>query len=178
MRKFVSYRAFSLIELMITMALVVVVISFTVPRTNFFARFLVQAEINKLYAVFSYLQQRALVSNQVQELSFDVSAQAYTFKTVQGRVTTTRLPGSVRFGILDQVKGPPSSPTRPLEKAVTFPVRQGVPTANFMTNGKITPGTVYVVDQHAQCLGALTCPISQVSYMRRYVYEGQRWKSW
>lgn len=178
MGKIFSRRAFSLIELMVTMALVILVVTFTVPRTTFFARFLVQAEINKLYAVFSYLQQRALASNQVQELSFDVSAHAYTFKTLQGKVATTHLPGSVRFGILDRVKGPPSSPTRLLEKAVTFPVRQGVLMVNFMTNGKITPGTVYVVDRHAQCLGALTCPISQVSYMRRYAYEGQRWKSW
>ena len=55
-----SHKAFSLIELLITLALVAIIVTFTVPRTSFFARFLVQAEINKLHAVFSYLQQRAI----------------------------------------------------------------------------------------------------------------------
>ncbi len=169
---------YSLIELLITLALVLLIVTFTVPRTTYFARFLVHAEINKLYSIFSYLQQRAIASNEVQELSFDLAAKTYQFKTIQGTITTLRLPCSVRFGVLDRVKGPPSNPTKPIEKAVTFPSRQGVITANFMTNGKITPGTVYLTDEGGRCLGALTCPISQVSYIRRYTYDGQQWKMW
>jgi type II secretory pathway pseudopilin PulG len=171
-------NSFSLIELLVVVALVVLVVTFTVPRTTFVVRFLVQAEINKLYSIFSYLQQRAMVSNQVQELSFDIARHAYRFKTVQGVLTTQSLPGSVRFGVLDHVKGPPSNPTKPLEKAVTFPLRQGVSTVSFLTNGKITPGAVYLVDRGARYLGALTCPISQVSYIRKYAYDGQQWRSW
>jgi len=170
--------AFSIIELLITLALVAIVVTFTIPRTTFVARFLVQAEINKLYAVFSYLQQWAIAGNELQELSFDLKNNTYQFKTFQGGTTTQKLPKSVRFGFLPGVKGPPSNPGKPIEIAATFPIQTDRPIVNFMTNGKITPGTVYVVDGGGRCLGALTCPISQVSYIRRYTYDKQQWKTW
>ena len=166
-----SHKAFSLIELLITLALVAIIVTFTVPRTSFFARFLVQAEINKLHAVFSYLQQRAIAGNEEQELLFDLKNNTYRFKTIQGEITIQKLPKSVRFGFLPGVKGPPSHPDKPIEIAATFPITNGIPAAKFMTNGKITPGTVYVVDEREQCLGALTCPISQVSNIRKYTYD-------
>lgn len=171
-------NAFSLIELLITLALVAIVITFTIPRTTFFTRFLVQAEINKLYAVFCYLQQRAMAGNEEQELFLNLSDNTYQFKTIQGEITIQKLPKTVRFGFLPGTMGPPSKPSKPIEIAATFPLTRGSPTASFMTNGKITPGTIYVLAGNGAYQGALTCPISQVSYIRRYAYENQHWKSW
>jgi prepilin-type N-terminal cleavage/methylation domain-containing protein len=169
--------AFSLIELLITLALVAIIITFTIPRTTFFSRFLVQAEINKLYAVFSYLQQRAIAGNESQELSFNLKNNTYQFKTVGGEVTTQKLPKSITFDFLPGAKGPPSHPDNPIVIAATFPIHNGTPIVSFMTNGKITPGTIYIIDGGKRCLGALTCPISQVSYIRRYTYDNQHWKN-
>jgi hypothetical protein len=171
-------KSFSLIELLITLGLVMIIVAFTIPRTTFFARILVHVEINKLYALFSYLQQRAFASNEEQEVSFNLSSHTYQFKTVQGAVATYHLLGCVQFGACDHVKGPPSAPTRPIDKAATFPLRNNVSTVVFLPNGKITPGTVYLIDGEKRYLGALTCPISQVSYIRRYTHDGQRWNCW
>ncbi len=171
-------KSFSLIELLITMALVAVVMTLTIPRTTFYARFLVQAEINKLYAICAYLQQRALASNESQSLQFDLAAHTYRFATVQGNTTMQRLPVAVRFGVLPRVQGPPGKPSATIDKAATFPEVSGMPTVSFMPNGKITVGSVYLIDSQQKCLGALTCSVSQVSYMRRYFYDDGKWKAW
>ena len=170
--------SFSLIELLITLALVVLLVAFTVPRTTFFARFIVQAEINKMYAICSYLQQRALAANDAQELQLDLTSNTYRFANLQGKQTTQRLHDQVRFGVLPQASGPPGKPTASLTNASTFPEENGVPCIQFMTNGKITSGTVYFIDRSKKCLGALTCAVSQVSYMRRYIYDNHQWVVW
>ena len=46
----------------------------------------------------------------------------------------------------------------------------------ILPNGNISPGAVYLSDHFKKVMGALTCSISQVSYIRAYLYESGRWQ--
>ena len=44
---------------------------------------------------------------------------------------------------------------------------------NAYPDGIIQSGTVYVIDSSKKCMYALSSPISQVSYLRKYSYNGK-----
>jgi len=81
-----------------------------------------------------------------------------------------KLPPQVRFGVLPNVKGPPSAPARLLAKPATFD-------NNCITaapHGILQPGTVYMIDSSKTCLYALSSSITQHTYIRKYRFDG-RW---
>lgn len=45
----------------------------------------------------------------------------------------------------------------------------------FFPDGKIQPGSLYLTDTQERYLYALTIPVGQVSYIRRYRYDHHRW---
>ena len=46
----------------------------------------------------------------------------------------------------------------------------------FSPDGKITPGTIYLTDFKKNIMVALTCPIGNISYIRKYQYDNNTWK--
>lgn len=150
-----------LVDLLLCLAILVIIIGLAAGNLSFLNRHLVATETEKLYAACLYMQRMAMASGQEQQILLDQKTQTYVYGA-----TEQKLPVGVIFGFIPGVKGPPSTPLTPIRSAITFPES----TILFYPNGLIQPGTVYLTDKDATCMYALSCPVSQVSYVRRYRY--------
>lgn len=130
-------------------------------------QYAVQAEVDNLYSTCRYLQRCALITGKEQELVFDVVQGSFTYHNRE-----YHLPKQVSFGVLPEVKGPPSTPTLPIQHAITFVQDRIV----FHPDGIIGSGTVYLVDAAKRYLYAITSPVSSVSYLRKYRYVQNKWQ--
>lgn len=152
----------ALFELIVVLAFLMIIVSLAVPTFSVFDRLLVRAELDTLYLTCASLQQEAQLTGQAKELIFMITQQAYTW----GKERHVLHP-SVRFGFIQDVKGPPSSPQVIIKHPVTFPSDKIV----FHPDGIVQAGSVYLIDKASRFLFALTCPVSRVSYVRRYIYQ-------
>ena len=155
-------RGSLLVNLSIAFALILVIVTLSVPRISFMRRFLLRTEIEKLHSFFHFMQQKALSSNQDCIVTFNQEKQSYTDGNHQ-----EVLPSGISFGFLPDAFGPPSKPNKQIVKAITFKNNQAV----FYADGTIAAGTVYLVDKEHQQMYALTSPISQISFLRMYRYQ-------
>jgi len=168
-RKLVRAKTgFSLIELTVVLALVAILVTLVMAGTRAYSRFLVRAEIEKLYMVCSYVKQVAQTTGQPQAISFNPQQASYNYENAQ-----EKLAPQVVFGAVPGAKGPPSAPRNPISRAITFPNNQII----FHPTGIMQAGTVYISSRDSDLQDlcnthALSCAVSQVSFLRRYVYDG------
>ncbi|MFC1842215.1 Tfp pilus assembly protein FimT/FimU [Candidatus Dependentiae bacterium] len=155
---------FSLAEIMISIALFVLLVGLIAANTRFLHKFLLRAQVDKLYNTFVYLQRCAISTGEKQLLVFNIEKQQYAY----GKTICT-FPKQVVFGIIKQVKGPPSCPGRVIKSSVTFKGKKVV----FKTNGIIESGTVYITDRDKKYMYAISSGVAQASYLRKYVYNGK-----
>lgn len=174
-------KSFSLVELLIFLSLILVMVTVAVPRLDFFNNYLLSKELDKLFVTFSYLQQRAIAGNKKYSIIFDQINNCYSYQTENSNIRI-QLADGVIFGFIDGVMGPPSSPTKKIEKFISLEKninnsdRKFNNEVSFWPSGRISHGTIYLVDKSHKSMGALTCSVSQVSYIRRYKYENSVWK--
>ena len=157
---------FTLIELMVVLALFALVATLGVMQLSFLDQTIVHAQVDKFAAACSYLQQKAMASNNEQQLVCNEQKNEYR----GGNVNET-LSSRVCFSFLPNTLGSPGSPSRVIKKAITFPES----TIHFYPTGIISSGTIYLTDINKKYMYALSNAVSQVSYLRRYRYDG-RWK--
>lgn len=156
---------------MITLSLVFVIAHLVFTGSSFINRFIVCSEAEKLVATCRYLRQRAMSANTLQKLVFDVDQNAYFYQTDHER-TATKLSSRVRFGVGSAtVLGPPSAPTTVITESVTYQHHEIL----FYPDGIISAGLVYLSDTSGKYIYALSSPVSEVSFLRTYVYDGT-WK--
>ncbi len=158
---------FSLIEVAIVLALVSLVMFLGSTNATFFDRLLIRSELDKLYAVCRHLQQSAISKGTQEVLTFDLVRKSYHYQDRE-----EKLPSSVNFGVIQGSLGPPSSPSKPITKPLTFAHNKIV----FFPDGIIRPGSIYLIDRSKYHMYALSSPISQVSYLRKYKYTNRTWK--
>jgi prepilin-type N-terminal cleavage/methylation domain-containing protein len=159
---------FSLIELTVVLALAAILATLVMATSGVYSRFLVRAELDKLYSVCCYVKQVAQVTGRPEAVSFNLGQHSYSYENVQ-----EKLAPPVVFGAELGAKGPPSSPRSPIARAVTFPNNQII----FHPTGIMQAGTVYIssrdsASQDLRNTHALSCAVSQVSFLRRYAYDG------
>jgi len=159
-------HGFTLIELLVVLALCMLLATLGMMQLSFLDETITHAQVDKFAAVCSYLQQKAITSNNEQLLVCDEYKNEY-----RGDKVTETLSPRVCFGFLPNVLGSPGSPTHLIKKAITFPGS----TIHFYPTGIISSGTVYLTDQHKKAMYALSNAVSQVSYLRLYRYDG-KWK--
>lgn len=157
-------QGFSLVELLIVVAIVAIIVGLTMTNLSFFDRILLRAELNKLHATCVYAQRCAMAVNKKQVITFDKRNKAYTFNGHRQKLARV-----VDFGVIVGAKGPPSSPNQAIGSPITFKDEQIV----FEPNGVIGAGTVYLVDAKKRSMCALSCGISQVSFLRKYRYDNK-----
>ncbi len=155
-----------LLELALVLTLLGFVALLAVGNSIFLHRLIIRSEIEKLYTICRYLQQCAMIQNKPCTLTFDQEHKKYTYEGHE-----QILPQQIDFGFLSDAKGPPSSPSSPIGKPITF-VNNMI---TFWPEGIISAGTIYIVDSSCQYMFALTSPISQVSYLRKYQYGDGKW---
>jgi prepilin-type N-terminal cleavage/methylation domain-containing protein len=161
-----SKSGFTLIEVMVVLALFAFVVMLGMMQLTFLDNTIVHAEVDKLATVCSYVQQKAIASNSDQILVCDTENNKY-----RGDNVNETLSSRVCFGFLPNVLGSPGSPARVINKAVTFPGSS----IYFYPTGTISSGTVYLTDKSKKNMYALSNAVSQVSYLRLYRYDG-KWK--
>lgn len=151
--------AFTLVELLVVVALIAILASLALHQFSFFSRY-VRTELDLLYQTCLYMQRHALVTRQKQTLILDIESNSYRFND-----RSHVFKKGVCFGIMP-VKGPPSAPNKLLDKASTFKNNQIV----FYPDGIIDAGSVYLTNDQHTLLYALTVAISPYSYLRTYCY--------
>ena len=120
-------------------------------------------ELNTLYATILYVQQCAQATGIAQTLVCDHEHRSYSYQD-----TTHKLCAAVKFGVPRGIKGPPSSPTH----VITHPITCAHNRIECTCQGAMTPGTLYLTDTDEQYVYALTIPVGDISYVRKYAYDG------
>ena len=156
-------NGYLLIELLIVFSLFIFCATVMIYHKNYLHRLVVRAELEKLYTTCIYLRAKAVTDNKELMLHFDQTKQNYSYGTV-----TEHLPKLVQFGSLKGAEGPPSTANLPINSPITF-VQQRI---IFYPTGIIQSGTIYLVDRNKTVMYALSNPVSHVSFLRRYRYDG------
>lgn len=164
-RFYQSKGGFSLIEVMITIALIALIITFGLCNYLYLNKALVRSEVEKIYSICMYLQRLAMVTNKKQTLTFDMARNSYHYQGHEERLNSYTI-----FAALNGIKGPPSTPTNAISSPVTFVGKK----ITFTPTGILQPGTIYLTDKKKQYQYALTVPVSQISFLRKYQYD-EKW---
>lgn len=160
-----NQRGFSLLEVTIVLALVLVMCGLGISFSwRLFDTTLTRLEFDNIYMLFMQLQRQALIDRKTHTIQFDPVHNIYRWDGHEHA-----LPAPVLFGTIPKASGPPSSPSRPLVTSITFPENK----VTFSPDGHIQPGTLYVTDATKKILYALSCPVSDISYIRRYTFDTQ-----
>jgi prepilin-type N-terminal cleavage/methylation domain-containing protein len=161
-----SCSGFSLLELMVVLMLVGLLAGLSFGHASIMNHILVRYEVERLYATALYLQRLAMATGQRQRLTLQPATHSYIYNG-----TSYLLPQDVRFGIIPGVRGSPGSASKLLREPITF-VGSAI---TFEPTGIIQPGSVYLINKEKTALYALTCSVSQVSFLRKYRYANT-WK--
>ena len=166
MYKLKQNNAFSLFELTIVLAIIVIMTTFALSFSINNNEHHVIAEAHLLRTTIWHLQQQCRAENKNLALVFNEQEDSYTTPN-----ETHKLSAHVKFGTIQNVLGPPSSPKKRLKKTITFKNK----TIKISPQGIAQAGTVYFVDDKKQLLYAITVPISGVSFIRMYRYRNKQW---
>lgn len=168
-------KAFSLIEILVVISIIFLISTTSFYRFSFFDKFLVKNETQHLFNAMSFLQQKAISSNTNQQLFFDLKNNCY-FYFSNNKKNNHKLANKVKFDFIKGILGPPSAPSKTIKKITTFKRnKDGFYFATFHPNGQIDTGTIYLVDKRYKSMFAVTSPISQVSYLRKYQHLKNKW---
>lgn len=168
-------KGFSLFELLITLTAILIFVTLTLPKFSFVNRFILQNELDKLFTTFSYLQQKAIATNVSQELFFYLNKNGYSFLEKNSNKLYI-LPSNVAFGVLQNVLGPPTRPKKAIKNPISFKkLNDQEFKVTFFTDGNISSGSVFLVDEDKKHLMSLSCPVAPFSCIRKYKYENNRW---
>jgi len=158
-------KGFTLLEVVIVLALIAIGAALTIPMFRIFDRLMVKTEVDVLYLAIKSLEQKAITSGKAYELVFNEKDNSYTVESIVYHLHSPAI-----FGIVEKVTGPPSNPQKIITKSINFPDNK----ITIFSDGVIQAGSVYITDKNKKYLYALTCPVADISYLRRYVYNG-RW---
>lgn len=153
--------AFSLFEVIVVLALITLTLSIGIFYWRSSKNNIVFMELERLYALCMLVHHRA----QADGCSYTITIDPKT-KTLSTPFFSETLAEGVEFGVLSGVRGPPGIPTDTLKKPITFVGSKIV----CDPQGVIQPGTLYLTDSARSCLYALSVAVSQISYIRRYIY--------
>ena len=167
---------FSVIELLMVVSIILILAAIAVPRL--FQRAADTAlinSLNELELLCLCAQHSAYASNEQRSVTINTATKecCLVTKTQTWRV---QLPTTCHFGLMGTVFGPPAEPKGVITQPVTFPGENMQYRIHFHPTGVISAGTAYIIDKETGCMGALTCGVSQVSYIRKYVYKNHYWQ--
>ncbi|NDD53339.1 hypothetical protein EBZ39_05615 [bacterium] len=165
---------FTLLELLMIGAIVLVAATIAIPLLLQPADHDLVASLQELETLCLCAQYSAMASNQPCLINIDAANNSCCLRVDQ-QTWAVKLPASCTFGFLPGLLGPPGDPRTTVTQAVTFQAETKQPAIIFQQNGIISCGTLYVIDRHKSLQGALTCGVSQVSYIRRYLYKNGQW---
>ena len=161
--------------MLIVLAIIAVLAGITVPQFFSLKQQALTNDIDQLFLICAYLQQKSISRYASLSLTFDLSDNSYSYLGINNKQTTVLLSNNICYGFIPNVKGPPGDPTKPITSAITFDAKSTTHSITFFSDGKISPGTAYIVDSKKNIMGALTCGLAHMSYMRKYRYHQNKW---
>lgn len=153
---------FTLIELMVVICLCMLLCGVSLISFKSFQRSLIGAEMQLFCAACNSLQQQAIATHTIQELSIDTVTHTYS---CNGHEHT--LAKGVYFDVALNAYGPPSAPHKLLEKPVTFKENKIV----FYPEGMMSAGMVCFTNSSHSVLYAISSAVAHVCYVRCYSYD-------
>lgn len=158
-------RGFMLFELLVVMSILVTCcaiafISYVPLKSGSFA-----SDIALISLLFHTAATRAVCTKTEQELLTNELDSTLTFDNQK-----YQLHEPFHFGVLPDVYGPPSAPT----KLITTPISFIDKKARFYKDGTMQSGTLYINDSVTQY--ALTVPVSAFAHIRAYRYHKKSWQ--
>ena len=154
---------FSLIELMLTVALLALIVTLCLYSSNWLSYTIVRAQLEQLQAACRACQCQAIATHKEQRLVFDSSYTSY-----QALGSTYFFTKGIKGGCAPGVKGPPSKPVASPVKPCTFEDNMIV----FYPDGIISSGVLYVLDTKTGRQYALSSGVGHTSFLRLYYYDG------
>ncbi|MCB9492887.1 MAG: type II secretion system protein [Epsilonproteobacteria bacterium] len=166
--------SFTLLELCIVMALFCFLASLSLQLFLPNSRSIMHTQLGGMQKLFVYLQQKSIASNQDHILFINQANNSFSC-SINGTLNTYNLQRQLAFGFIAGSLGPPAKPIKPIEAFTTFKQHENLHMVTFFANGTISVGALYIVDDKKTVMGALTCSVSQVSCVRKYLYTGSSW---
>jgi len=169
-RRIQGQSGFTLIEMILVMALLVVAVSFVAPQlSGFFRGRTLKSEGRQIVALMHQGQSRAVSGGVPMVLWFDPKEQKYGLEEEPGY--TDKDPDAVEFKLDDnlQLEIPEDDPSASsqLTTTSTDTARAGLPQINFLPDGTIaetSPPTVRIVDRS----GGATLSLTQTRDRNQY----------
>lgn len=166
-RRWVNSKGFTLFEVLLTLLLVSIIIGIGSSYIFVIRSALVKVELERLHIVFVYLNRLSILQSHTLELKFDSKNNTYSYADIHGNIKINNLSKDVIFGTLPGLKGPPSAPINNIVNPISFKDNNVI----FYSDGKISSGTVYVTDKKFSCMYAISIPVSDFPYIRKYHYK-------
>ena len=155
-----------MIELLVVITVLAILISLAMPSLLFLKQNSIGLELDKLQITCQLLQKKAVSTGQKEYLSFNIQQRSYFYSN-----HFEKLADGIFFGIIPGVMGPPANPKEIITSPITFPEQK----ITFYPNGTISAGTAYLTNGQNNLLSAITAPVSQVSFIRKYKYSHGTW---
>ena len=169
-------KAYSLFELIVVIFALSIFLFVSIPKFNFLDNFILQNELDRLFSTFYYLQQKAIATNEEQKLYFNLDLNSYEYVGKSNLKQNYKLPNKVRFGLLDNIFGPPSKPEKRVNLPITFKkTKKNLFEVIFYTDGKISSGNVYMITKDKKNLMSLSVSVSPFALITKYKYQNKKW---
>lgn len=159
-----NQQSFSLIELMIVIALLTLIATLGIGPYKTYHRFLVTAELNQLRLLFLCVRYKAMALHTSLSITFNSIQQTYTIDNQVHHLQMAQL------HYLPDTMGPPANPVQLIRNSISF----ANDSINFYEDGSISAGTLYVTDKQHSCMYALTIAVNDFFNIRIYSYN----KTW
>jgi len=156
--------AFSLLELMIVIALFSLVSMISIGSYQSYHRFLISVELNQLRLLLLCLRYKAMALHSTISVLLNPAQHSYTFDNQAHHMRCAL------FNYLPGTMGPPAYPHQMIVKAITFDHDR----INFYADGSVSAGTLYVTDKQNSCMYALTIAVNEFFNIRIYSYNASQ----
>lgn len=153
-------RGFSVVEVVVVLALIALLMGLTMSIGSWFARFLVQREIHKFQTLCYYVQAHAVATGHEEMIRLDRHKQGYWYHE-----TFHALPPGIAYAIMPRIAYGPGQRAYHRHNPISY-VND---TIHFYPDGTIQAGTLYMSDRTTQY--ALTTNVGAISYIRIYYYD-------
>lgn len=153
--------AFSLLELMIVIALVTLLTSLGSLTSSFFNPWLARLQLNQVYMACQCMRAQAMALHRTLHVQCDTHKHTYRIGDHSYQLT------GALFDYLPGSNGPPGNPTKPITHAITF-TKQCI---SFYPDGTTNAGTIYMTDPHHTRMYALTIAVGEIPAIRTYIYS-------
>lgn len=157
-------NGFMLFELLVVMAIVALCcaigfMTYSPLKSGSFA-----CDIALISLLFHTAATRAVALKTEQELIFDDQDSSLYFDGQKYKLHEPFV-----FGVLPDIYGPPSAPTKLVTQPITFINKK----ARIYKDGTVQSGTLYIKDGENQY--AITTPVSAFTHIRAYRYTKKSW---